>query len=43
MTLQEAIKHCDEVINSCNNKGCQLDHKQLKEWLLELQNYKKDE
>ena len=41
MNLDEAIKHCNDVINSCDNKGCKLDHKQLKNWLLELKNLRK--
>lgn len=36
MTLEEAIKHCEEVASSCNNKDCALDHRQLAEWLKEL-------
>lgn len=36
MTLDEAIKHCEEVASSCDNKNCALDHKQLAEWLKEL-------
>lgn len=40
MTLEEAIKHCEEVANSCNNKDCALDHKQLAEWLKELKSLK---
>lgn len=37
MTLQEAIKHCQEIIDSCNNTECALEHKQLIMWLKELQ------
>lgn len=40
INLEEAIKHCQEVIDSCGNKGCSLDHKQLKEWLIELKYYR---
>lgn len=36
MTLEEAINHCQEVIDNCNNKECSLDHKQLLLWLKEL-------
>ena len=40
MTLQEAIKHCEDVASQqCNNECC-AEHKQLAEWLIELQNYK---
>lgn len=31
MTLDEAIRHCDEVAT-----GCEADHRQLAEWLKEL-------
>lgn len=37
MTLKEAISHCQEVVDTCNNDGCALDHKQLIMWLQELQ------
>lgn len=36
MTIEEAIKHCEDVANHCNNEQCSLDHIQLKEWLVEL-------
>ena len=47
MTLDEAIKHCEEVAkrleNSCkrdwmgeNDKRCASEHRQLAEWLKEL-------
>lgn len=36
MTLDEAIKHATEVSETCNNKECGLDHKQLADWLTEL-------
>ena len=36
MTLEEAIKHCEEIASSCDNKECALDHAQLAEWLKEL-------
>ena len=35
MTLQEAISHCQEVVN--NNDEHALEHKQLMMWLQELQ------
>ena len=38
MTLEEAIKHCEE--KACNNTECSADHKQLAEWLKELQELK---
>lgn len=34
MTLDEAIKHCQERV--CDNSECSLEHKQLAEWLIEL-------
>ncbi len=42
MTIDEAIKHCNEVVSeeSCkdtaSNKACGSEHKQLAEWLVEL-------
>ena len=39
MTLDEAIKHCEE--KSCGNDACSLEHKQLKKWLTELKELKK--
>lgn len=35
MTLEEAIMHCQE--KSCGKSECALEHKQLAEWLRELQ------
>ena len=35
MTLEEAITHCQE--KSCGDSECALEHKQLAEWLRELQ------
>ena len=35
MTLEEAIRHCQE--KSCGNSECAKEHKQLAEWLRELQ------
>lgn len=43
MTLDEAIKHCEDVISeqkSCNKTGCAEDHIQLRDWLIELKKYK---
>lgn len=34
MTLEEAIKHCEEKSSDCNK--CANEHRQLEEWLLEL-------
>ena len=39
MTIEDAIKHCEE--NVCDNTECSLEHKQLAEWLKELQNTEK--
>lgn len=36
MTIDEAIKHATEVSETCDNKECGLDHKQLAKWLEEL-------
>lgn len=36
MTLEEAIKHIDEVLESSACERCKREHLQLKEWLLEL-------
>lgn len=33
MNIQEAIEHCNEVINSNECEGCKQEHEQLKEWL----------
>ena len=55
MTLDEAIKHCEEVteeqeiisdrsnsgIEKMNCKSCAADHRQLAEWLRELQEAKR--
>lgn len=41
MTLEEAIIHCKE--KACgNNAQCALEHRQLAEWLEELQQYRKN-
>ena len=40
MTLDEAIKHCDEVIEKENCSKCAKEHEQLKEWLEELKELK---
>ena len=36
ITLDDAIKHCNEVVNSTDNCKCAEDHKQLANWLMEL-------
>ena len=40
MTLEEAIIHCKE--KACDNTSCALEHRQLAEWLEELQQYRKN-
>lgn len=42
MTLDEAIKHCEEVA-SCKNDDCGAEHKQLAEWLKKLKEYREEE
>ncbi len=39
MTLEEAIKHCEE--KSRGTSTCNLEHQQLAEWLKELKEYRK--
>lgn len=36
MTIQDAIKHAEDVVAKCDNKECSNDHKQLAIWLKEL-------
>jgi hypothetical protein len=41
MTLDEAIKHCEEVAEKlCICDECAEEHRQLAEWLRELQAYR---
>ena len=40
LTLEEAIIHCKE--KACDNTQCALEHRQLAEWLEELQQYRKN-
>lgn len=40
MTLEQAIKHCNDVAKTCNNVGCSINHLQLANWLKELLEYK---
>lgn len=40
MTLDEAIEHIDEVLQSSACEKCKQEHQQLKEWLLELKEYR---
>lgn len=36
MNIDKAIKHCEDIAKSCENKMCSQDHHQLAEWLKEL-------
>ena len=36
MTIDEAIRHCEEVAEKMNDCECAADHRQLAEWLREL-------
>lgn len=36
MTLEEAIKHCEEVYREKPTTACGAEHRQLAEWLTEL-------
>lgn len=38
MTLEEAIKHCEEKAKGCDE--CSKEHQQLAEWLRELKLYR---
>ena len=44
MTLDEAIRHCEEVADRCavtdGDLKCEMQHRQLAEWLKELKAYK---
>jgi hypothetical protein len=42
MTLDEAIKHCNEVANKTCDE-CSKDHRQLAKWLQELKAYRAHE
>lgn len=37
MTLDEAIRHCEEVADGCSGAECKADHRQLAKWLRELE------
>ena len=43
MTLDEAIRHCDEIAKLCgdDDEVCALEHKQLAKWLRELRELRK--
>ena len=38
MTLNEAIKHAENVAETCGISACAEEHKQLIEWLRQLKN-----
>ena len=38
MTIEEAIKHCSEKSRGCDE--CAKEHEQLKEWLVELNEFR---
>ena len=38
--LSEAISHCQEVVDTCEDPACAEDHRQLLDWLLELQHFR---
>lgn len=40
MDLDEAIKHCEEVIPLAESGQCAKEHIQLRNWLIELKNYR---
>lgn len=40
MTLNEAIKHCEEKAKELGCTKCGKEHAQLAEWLKELQRYR---
>lgn len=43
MNLNEAIKHCDDVMSNCDNIDCIADHYQLRNWLSELKKLRNNE
>ena len=42
MTLEEAIKHCEEVLPIAETSQCAKEHMQLRDWLIELKQYKEN-
>lgn len=40
MSLDEAIQHCEEVLPLAETSQCAREHMQLREWLIELRNYR---
>ena len=42
MTIDEAIRHCEEVAEKMNDCECAADHRQLTEWLTELKELREE-
>ena len=42
MSLDEAIKHCEEVLPIAETSQCAKEHLQLRDWLIELKQYKEN-
>lgn len=42
MTLDEAIKHCEEVLPIAETSQCAKEHLQLRDWLIELKQYREN-
>lgn len=40
MSLDEAIQHCAEVLPLAETSQCAREHMQLRNWLIELKNYR---
>lgn len=40
MSLDEAIQYCEEVLPIAETSQCAREHIQLREWLIELKNYR---
>ncbi len=40
MSLDEAIQHCEEVLPLAETSQCAREHVQLRNWLIELKNYR---
>lgn len=42
MSLDEAIKHCEEVLPIAETAQCAKEHMQLRDWLIELKQYREN-
>lgn len=40
MSLDEAIQHCEEVLPLTETSQCAQEHMRLRNWLIELKNYR---